>query len=81
MNCDFVESSIQTRVRDLRPVFFEDEVRAVVQVVAFVAERLSLLERYSDQLAGFVQVVCLDEFNVFAAGTVAILALIAEQVS
>ena len=68
-------------MRDFRPVFFEDEVRAVVEVVAFVAESLSLLQRYLDQFAGGFNVVVLDQFDVLATGAVAILALITQQVS
>ena len=65
-------------MRDFRPVFFEDEVRAVVEVVAVVAECLSLFQRHFDQLPGGFQVVVLDQFDVLAAGAVAVFALVAE---
>ena len=80
MNADETNSPlVESRVRDFRPVFFEDEVWAVVEVVAVVAECLSLFQRHSDQFAGRFEIVVLDEFDVLAAGAVAVFALIAEQ--
>lgn len=68
-------------MRDFRPVFFKDEVRTVVEVVAFVAESLSLLQCYFDQFSCGFDIVVLDQLDVLAAGAVAVFALVTEQVS
>ena len=62
---------------NLRPVIVELESGAVIQIVARLAQELlaGLINADAHQLVGLVLLVLLDQFNVLAAGAVAVFTL------